>query len=47
VSGKPRHKASGKGVKRAWLDVDTTVLVGNEDPGEEAFRDRAEPATAD
>lgn len=35
VSGKPRHEATNKGVKRGWLDVDTTVLVGNQDPGEE------------
>jgi DNA segregation ATPase FtsK/SpoIIIE, S-DNA-T family len=32
VSGKPRYKASGKGVKREWLDVDTTLQVGNTDP---------------
>lgn len=32
VSGKPRYRATGKGVKRKWLDVDTTVLVGNSDP---------------
>lgn len=47
VKGKPRHKASNKGVKREWLDVDTTLQVGNEDPGEEAFEDRTEPTTAD
>lgn len=34
VSGKSRHKASNKGVRREWLDVDTTLLVGNDDPGE-------------
>lgn len=32
VAGKPRTKAAGKGVKRVWLDVDTTVEVGNSDP---------------
>ncbi len=36
AKGKPRGKASGKGVKREWLDVSTTLLSGNEDPGEDA-----------
>jgi S-DNA-T family DNA segregation ATPase FtsK/SpoIIIE len=31
VSGKPREKASNKGVKREWLDVSSTVLVGDDE----------------
>jgi len=36
VSGKPRDKASNKGVKREWLDVASTELVGDEEPQEGA-----------
>jgi S-DNA-T family DNA segregation ATPase FtsK/SpoIIIE len=43
---KPRSRANGKGVRREWLDVDTTLQVGNEDPGEESFTDRQEGGSA-
>lgn len=44
VAGKPREQASNKGVKREWLDVASTLLVGDE---EEATRDEEEdPAGA-
>jgi DNA segregation ATPase FtsK/SpoIIIE, S-DNA-T family len=34
VPGKPRTEREGKGVKREWLDVSTTRLVGDEEPAE-------------
>jgi len=33
VAGKPRDKASNSGVKREWLNVASTELVGDEEPG--------------
>ena len=39
VPGKIRSKATNKGIRREWLDVDTTLEVGNSDPGEESFAD--------
>lgn len=43
VAGKPRDKRSATGVKREWLDVASTELVGNPDPGEqESLRGHAE-----
>lgn len=43
VAGKPRDKRSATGVKRESLDVASTELVGNEDPGEqESLSDHAE-----
>jgi DNA segregation ATPase FtsK/SpoIIIE, S-DNA-T family len=43
VAGKARDKRSATGVKREWLDVASTELVGNSDPGEqESLRDHAD-----
>lgn len=43
VAGKPREKRSATGVKREWLDVASTELVGNTDPGDqESLRGHAE-----
>lgn len=47
VADKPRSRANGTGVRREWLDVDTTLQVGNEDPGEASFRTAAEGESAD
>jgi S-DNA-T family DNA segregation ATPase FtsK/SpoIIIE len=35
VAGKSRDDAPGKGVRREWLDVSTTALMGDEEPSED------------
>jgi hypothetical protein len=34
VADKPKQAREGKGVKREWLDVSTTCLVGDEEPSD-------------